>query len=331
MGSRSLVSLAVLIVGITIPTVAAVAAGATGGIGVRLLATPRAAPSSPLLNGYITGVIAPGKSIRRRVEIGNSTNRAVSVAVYPAGASIRHGVFTFAAGRLHNDLARWTTLSASSIRLKPGGMAVVTVVVTVPRSTSAGERHAVVWAEVAAPSTSGVRLVNRVGIRLYLTVGAGGGPPAGFRIGELHAGRTTGGAPLVRAMLRNTGARTLAIAGSLTLSKGPGGTSAGPFPATLTPALSPGGSAEVRVQLDRRLPPGSWRARLQLHSGRLEREAVATLGFPRERVTPAGSSGGWTWQFRDGLLLFNILGATAVTFVSVVKIVGLRRRRSPAV
>ena len=88
---------------------------------MRLLGTAEAAPRSPQLNGYITGTIAPGTSLRRRVEIDNSTSSAVSVAVYPAGASIRRGVFAFAAGRLQNDLAGWTSVSASSVRLHPGG------------------------------------------------------------------------------------------------------------------------------------------------------------------------------------------------------------------
>ena len=176
----------------------------------------------------------------------------------------------------------------------------MTVLVSVPRFASAGERHAVVWAEVAAPGTSGVRLVNRVGIRLYLTVGTGGGSPASFKIGELHAERAAGGAPVVRAMLRNTGARTLAITGSLTLSNGPGGTTAGPFPTTLIPALSPGGSAGVYRQLDSRLPRGPWRARLRLHSGRVEREAVATLNFglPRKQPAAVGTNGAGPRTFR---------------------------------
>lgn len=207
--------------------------------------------------------------------------------------------------------------------------------VSVPRLASPGERHAVVWAELAAAATSGVRLVNRVGIRLYLTVGAGGSAPVDFAIGRLSAVRSIGGAPVVHTTVRNSGSRTLVIAGSLTLSNGPGGTNAGPFAATLTPALSPGSSAQLRVRLDRRLPLGPWRARLRLHSGTLKREAVATLSFPRVQAVvaaaPAASNGGWTRHLLLALLLFDCVGAVAVGVVAADKNVGLLRGRSPAV
>ncbi|MCW2963559.1 MAG: hypothetical protein JWO17_811 [Actinomycetia bacterium] len=333
MRGRLFIGVSVLLVGITAPALAAVAAApaAPGGIGVRLLAVPGASSANPQFNGYITGVVVPGTTIRRRIAVENSTRGAVSVAVYPGAASIRRGVFAFAPRRRRNDLARWTAVSSAVLHLPAGGLRFVTVTVSVPRFASPGERHAVVWAELAAPATSGVRLINRVGIRLYLTVGAGGSAPVDFTIGRLKAARSTGGAPLVQATLRNSGSRTLAIAGSLTLSNGPGGTNAGPFPAALTRALSPGGSAQLRVQLDPRLPLGPWHARLRLHSATLKRDAAATLSFPRAQpvgaAAPAGSNGGWTRQLLRALVLFDLAGAVAVVLLAANKNVGLLRGR----
>jgi hypothetical protein len=340
MDRRPFVVVSVLVAGITVPASAAVATSAApkpaagaGGIGVRLLASPGAASATPQLNGYITGVVAPGTTIRRRIAVENSTKRPVSVAVYASGASIRRGIFGFAAGRRRNDLARWTSVSSPVLRLPAGVNGVVTVTVSVPRLASAGERHAVVWAELAAATTGGVRLVNRVGIRLYLTVGAGGSAPMNFTIDRLNAARSTGGAPLVQTTVRNIGSRTLVLSGSLTLSKGPGGINAGPFPATLTPALSPGSSAQLSVRLDRRLPLGPWRARLRLHSGALKREASATLRFPRVQAVVAGapvaSNGGWTRHLLLALLLFDGVVAVAVVVVAADKNVGLLRGRPP--
>ena len=53
--------------------------------------------------------------------------------------------------------------------------------IDVPVDASAGERYAVVWAEVSAPASAagGVTLVNRVGVRVYLSVAPGGAVAGG--------------------------------------------------------------------------------------------------------------------------------------------------------
>jgi hypothetical protein len=157
------------------------------------------------------------------------------------------------------------------------------VTINVPKLASSGERYAVVWAEVSAPTSAahGVKLVNRVGVRIYLSVGPGGAPPTNFALGSLSAARSATGAPLVVASVYNSGGRTLDINGTLTLSKGPGGLSAGPFAATLGTTLAPDKSEPATVALDKRLPRGPWHAQLRLTSGFVERSAVATITFPR--------------------------------------------------
>ena len=64
--------------------------------------------------------------------------------------------------------------------------------IRVPRDASPGERYGVVWAETrAAPAAGdGITQVNRVGIRLYLSVGPGGPPAANFKIDSVAAKRT---------------------------------------------------------------------------------------------------------------------------------------------
>ena len=326
------VGVSVLVASIALPALSAGAATlgpGAGGVGVRLLATPTAGAAGPLLPGYIVDVAAPGTSIRRRVEIDNSTRRTAKVAVYAGAASIRRGLFGFSSGRRRNELARWTSVSRPLLHLSPSGKTVVTVTIRVPRSASAGERYAVVWAELATVTAGGVRLVNRVGIRLYVTVGSGGVAPAGFTIGPLHATRSAG-APLVRAVLRNTGPRTLLITGSLTLSHGPGGINAGPFPVTLTRALSPGGSAEVRVPLDRRLPRGPWHARLRLHSGQLERSSARVLRFPGEPApaAPRLDRVGTRNPLFVLMLTLGVVGGIALAVLLAGERVGLLRGRS---
>lgn len=121
--------------------------------------------------------------------------------------------------------------------------------IAVPRDASPGERYGAVWAEARATPVAGqgITEINRVGMRMYLSVGPGGPPAAGFRIQSLVAARASDGRPLVRAQVHNTGGRALDMSGTLRLLQGPGGLAAGPFPArtgtTLGPARPPPSSS----------------------------------------------------------------------------------------
>ena len=117
---------------------------------------------------------------------------------------------------------------------------------------------------------------------MYIAVGPGGTPQANFAIGALTAERAASGGPRVSAEIRNSGRRTLEVGGYLTLAKGPGGLRAGPFPVKLRTALAPDQTELVTVRLDNRLPRGPWHAHLVLDSGRIHREATATIRFPPE-------------------------------------------------
>jgi hypothetical protein len=278
-----------LLAGIIVPASSALAAlshqamADPGGIGIRIVDVPAVSRNDPLARSYIVNRVAPGTSIRRQVEVSNSTFSNSDVAVYAAAASIRQGRFAFAPGHSRNELSNWTSVNRRVLRLAPGTKASETVTIRVPKDASSGERYAVIWAEVSTPGSvaGGVTLVNRVGIRMYVSIGPGGAPPSNFVIGSLTAKRTALGQPLVVARIHNRGKRTLAISGSLTLSAGPGGVRAGPFPVKLLAPLAPGDSKPVTVRLDKRLPRGPWRAQMRLRSRLIQRVAVATITFPR--------------------------------------------------
>jgi hypothetical protein len=284
-----------LLAGIVIPTSSALAAPlhqpiGAGGIGIRLVDVPAGSGSDPLNRSYLVDRPAPGTSIRRRVEIINSTRSTADVSVYPAAAGLRSGTFGFAPGHGRNELSGWTSVSPGALRLPSGSKAFETVTINVPEDASSGMRYAVIWAEVSAraraPAAGGVTLVNRVGVRMYLSIGPGGTRPANFAIGPLTAERSETGEPLVVLGVRNTGARALDIGGNLTLAKGPGGLRAGPFPVTLEHALAPGDSESVTVRLDKRVPRGPWLARIRLRTGLIQRTATATITFP----SPGGAA-----------------------------------------
>jgi hypothetical protein len=278
-----------LLAGIIIPGSSALAAlsqptADPGSIGIRIVdVPPDSARSDPLALSYIVNRLAPGKSIQRRIEVSNNTRSMAAVAVYAAAAGLQHGEFAFGPNHSKNELVSWTSVSQNVVRLQPGAKAFETVTIRVPKDASAGERYAVIWAEVSTSGSGGVKLANRVGIRMYLSVGSGGAPASNFAIGSLTAKRSASGQPLVVAKIHNSGKRTIAISGNLTLSKGPGGVRAGPFPVKLVVPLAPGSTRAVTVRLDKQLPRGPWRAQMRLKSRLIQRIAVATITFPRRR------------------------------------------------
>ena len=307
-----------LIAGTVLPASGALAAAqhrplpGGGGIGIRLIGVP-GGQTDALGRLYVVARVAPGTSIRRRVEISNTTTAMADITVYPAAAGIVRGAFTFgAADHGQDELSRWTSVSRHVMRLPPGTGVSDILTINVPGDASPGERYAVLWAQVSAPSAEGsVKIVNRVGVRMYVSIGPGGAPAPNFRIDSLAAKRSAAGRPLVTAKIHNSGSSTLAISGSLNLSHGPGDLHAGPFPARLGAMIAPGASQPVTVSLSKGLPDGPWRARLWLTSGLLRRSAAATITFPG----PAGKSAS-PWLIVSVILLALLVASVAALVIT---------------
>ncbi len=262
---------------------------AAGSIGLRLLEAPIAAGDDPRAQIYIVDHLAPGAVIQRRIEVSNTTTSTIEVGLYAAAASIANGSFLGAAGHTANDLSSWTSVSPGGHDIVAGGRTTAIVTISVPGDAAPGEQYGVVWAEAgSAPSADGgIRQVSRVGIRLYVSVGPGGPPAADFTIDSLTAARSPDGRPVVLATVTNTGGRALDMSGTLRLSDGPAGLSAGPFPASLGTTLAIGDTEAVEVTLDKLLPAGPWEASITLHSGLLERSAHSSITFPDTGASPA--------------------------------------------
>jgi hypothetical protein len=277
---------------------------------------------------YVVDHVNPGLTFTRRFEIINTAGTPQHVAVYAAAATIDNDAFAVAAGRESNELSSWITIDHPEVSVAPHGHELVEATFRVPRDASKAERYAVVWAEVAsaAPGADGnVQLVNRVGVRVYLDVGPGGDPPSDFQIDNFIPGRTKDGQPTVNATVTNTGQRALDLSGELWLSDGPSGLNAGPFPARLGTTLPPGGTAPVNVVLDDHVPNGPWLVKVTLRSGRVERDAQATITFPEAR-------GAWglpvTWNTRLSTAVITA-SAIALIVVATAVLVTLRRRWRP--
>lgn len=207
-----------------------------------------------------------------------------------------------------SDLTIWTSIGRSRVVVAAGGTTTVPVTITVPSDASAGERYAVLWAQVDTGDQGPVRMVSRVGIRVYLSVGPGGEPATDFTIDALSGARGPGGALQVLADVTNTGGRAVDLSGTLSLEDGPHALSAGPYPAELGTTLAPGDTGRVVVDLTADLPPGPWHTVLTLSSGTEQRSGAAELTFPSQgvgapvAVTSSGSRG-WGWPAAGAVLL----------------------------
>jgi hypothetical protein len=253
-----------------------------GSMGVQLLEVPLGAHGNPRARLYIIDHLHPGSTVHRRIEVSNTTASNLHIVMYPAAAAISQGAFVGAAAHTPNELSTWTSVLPGASNVRAGGHAIVTVTIAVPRDAPHGEQYGVVWAETrsSAPADGGITRVSRVGIRLYLSIGPGGAPASKFTIDSLTGKRSPDGQPEVLASVHNTGGRALDMSGTLRLSSGPGGLSAGPFPANLGTTLAIGATEPITIVLDKQIPDGPWHALVTLRSGLIERSARATINFP---------------------------------------------------
>lgn len=295
-----------------------------GGIGLRLVEAPVTARDDPRARIYIVDHLAPGKVIERRVEVSNSTTSRHQVTLYSAAATIEDGVFVGAEGHTSNELSRWTTLTPGTVDIAAGEKRTATVKIAVADDAAPGEQYGVVWAEARSdPDAGGVTQISRVGIRLYVSVGAGAAPAADFTVEALTPARTAEGEPMVTATVRNTGGRALDVTGTLTMSNGPGGLSAGPFPAELNTTLALGDTKNVTIILDDRLPAGPWDAVVALESGFTEGRGEATITFPEAgeaAAVPTDRGSALRWLVIGGI-------AAAAMLIGLAGMRHIRRKR----
>ena len=149
------------------------ASASAGSIGIQLLEAPTNRESDPRAHMYVIDYLAPGTVIHRKFEVTNTSGSAQHVDLYAAGAAIAGDAFAVAPDRTPDELSGWVSLDQSARELPAGGSAVVEAAITVPKSAVSGERYAVIWAQDSSLSTAAgdIRMVNRVGLRLYLDVG----------------------------------------------------------------------------------------------------------------------------------------------------------------
>ncbi|MEV6368594.1 hypothetical protein [Micromonospora musae] len=231
---------------------------------------------------YIVDHLRPGTTIRRQLLIVNRTAERRAVELYPAAANVDGAKFVFGEGRASNELTKWTTLDRGAIELGPWEEARVRATIAVPPDTPTGERYGVLWASAGSTPRSGGQItqIHRVGVRMYLDVGDGGEPASDFSIGEMRPARSPQGEPSVTVQVNNTGGRAVDLTGTVTLTDGPAGSRAGPFPVAEGTTLAPGAAGQVGARFPAELPNGPWKIEVDLKSGLVQRSATARIQFP---------------------------------------------------
>ncbi|MDJ0393931.1 hypothetical protein QMK17_11375 [Rhodococcus sp. G-MC3] len=296
-----------------------------GSVGIRLLEAPVSLQDDPRALAYIIDNLPPGTTITRRIEVSNSSTEEQPITLYPAAASISGGEdgFEVAEGRTANELSTWMSITPTDIVLAPQSAAEAVVTIAVPPDAPEGEQYGVVWAQTAgAPTGTGIQNVSRVGIRAYLSVGPGNGPPADLSIDGITAARSDQGVPQIVTAVTNTGGRAIDPSGTVSLSGGPGGVSTAPVQGS-GGSIAPGQSGSVTFALDPALPSGPWQASVTVTSGLLNKTSDAELTFPDQgsASTTSTESGGipvWVW----------IAVAAVVIAIAAGTLVAARRRKT---
>jgi hypothetical protein len=305
--------------------------GDLGNVGVRLVDIPADSSDDPRAHQYIVDSLMPGTTIKRRIEVSNTTKETVKVSTYAAAASIEKGSFVGAKERTANDLSTWTSLSEGALEVQGHSTADDTVTIKVPKDAAPGESYAIVWAEVSTSGGSGVKLVNRVGIRVYLDVRGNNPAVSSFTVDSMTAARDADGKPVVLAQVHNTGGRAIDLRGTLNLASVAGALKAGPYDAKLGTTVAPGKSEAITVEPKDELADGPWTANLELTSGLLKESSQAEITFPSKTgaapAAPAHTTGD------DGrttlLVIFVSIGVLLLLAAAIAIILVAKKRRTP--
>lgn len=256
-----------------------------GGFGIRIGEVPVNLADNPRAATYIVDNVPPGKRIERQIVVSSTMPERTTFDLYVGAARVDDDGYQAEPPGATNALTTWTALDKNEVTLDPGQEEVVTVFVDVPADAPEVEQYALVWMSTRVDDTNAdaVQAVSRVGIRMYLSVGDGDGPRPSFSIISLLPIRLDSGSAAVKAILENTGARAVEVAGTLDLTDGPGGLSV-PAIESEGKTIPPGSRGELLIAVpdSGSFPAGPWSAEVTLDSGYGKEVAAAEISFPDE-------------------------------------------------
>ena len=183
-------------------------------VGIRLVDAAVGREDDPRAKVAIDDHLSQGATITRHIEVSSTDTKPVHVTLYVAAATVDSGGFQFGEGHAQNDLTDWSKIDPGSVDVPAAtaagpGTSAAAVTIAVPTDAPSGEQYGVIWAEL--PGSGGTaNVVNRVGVRIYLSVGEGSEPKSDFKIDALVAKKDDTGTPIVETNVTNTGGRAKA-------------------------------------------------------------------------------------------------------------------------
>lgn len=230
---------------------------------------------------YVVRTVAPGASFDDRLEARNPTDSPLDLVVEPVDAAVTPDG-SFAPGTTTTAEGGWLRVTPDRLRVPARGSVRVALRVVVPADAAPGDHiAAVVVRKAEAPSGSGVQVVNRVGVRVYLTV-TPPAAPAPRRAFEFRGLRWTGNRTF-EADVANVGDLLVEPLGTLTIARGDFDTT---VDVPVLGTVPPGQVLTLPVRANGALEPGTYEARLRLRlvQGGSEQEQRVTF---TEAGTPA--------------------------------------------
>lgn len=298
---------------------AAEAAQDEGSVGIRLVDAPTERADDPRAQVYVVDHLQPGDVIERRLEVRNTTAETLTIDLYAAAAAIDDGAWTPLDGRAENLLTRWTMITPAEVVVAPDGSEQAVLRVDVPADAPGGEHYAVAWAQLPSATDQGVTVVNRVGVRMYVSVGGSAEPATDFDITDVAAVTAADGSRSLVADVANIGGRAVDVGGELRLAEGPGSTTAGPYQAPSFVTIAAGSDGRLVIPVPTEIPAGPWAATVDLRSGSTARSATLNVTWPDPgdapldvQITDSDRDGGGTDVGAAAATALAALGALGV-------------------
>ncbi|HEX2040054.1 MAG TPA: hypothetical protein VHF47_10030 [Acidimicrobiales bacterium] len=260
---------------------------------------------------YVVRTVAPGIGFDDRLEARNLTDAPLDLVVEPVDAVVTADG-SFAPGTTTTAEGGWLRVTPERLRVPARGSVRVALRVDVPADAAPGDHiAAVVVRKAETPSGPGVHVVNRVGVRVYLTVT----PPAAptpRRAFEFRALRWTGERTFA-ADVANVGDLLVEPLGTLTIARGDFATT---VEVPVLGTVPPGAVTTLPVRSDGSLERGTYEARLRL-------QLVQGGEAQEQRVTFTVAGAASTDEEDDGLPWLPVLVAVA----ALALVVGFAVRR----
>ncbi len=131
---------------------------------------------NPLTKSWFIYTLESGETKKGKVDVINSSNEPQDIKIYPVDAvTTQDGAFApEPEDKEKIDVGAWITLSESEVSLRPKETKTIKFTIKVPENVEVGDHMGAIIAQdkeiPEAEEGTGMRIVTRVGARIYLTV-----------------------------------------------------------------------------------------------------------------------------------------------------------------